>query len=84
MKTTLIIIFTLLFLVPPVPPKRIANQVKTIEVRSANKYSTELDSALIEARKKNKILRKQCLRKVQLLVDHKNGMEENMDRLAGD
>lgn len=87
MKTfTLYLLFTFLFLVPPPLPRSTA-KVKVAPVtrkQAFKEYSQGLDSALSSERKKNKMLRQQCLKQVQLLVSQDgNRMEKDIYRLAG-
>lgn len=88
MKTTIAyILFTLLFLVPP-PLPRSTSKIKTAPVtrkQSLDEYTKGLDSALVSERSKNKMLRQQCLKQVQLLVAQQDGnrMEKDIRRLAG-
>lgn len=83
MKLVIYLLFTLLFIVSPVPKSRPA--VKKIEFKQVlvEDYSKKLDSALLKERNKNKRLREKCLEEVHLIViQNGRSMEENICRLA--
>ena len=83
MKLISYFLFTLLFIVPPVPKSRPA--IKKIESKQipVEEYSKKLDSALIKERNRNRRLREKCLKEVHLLViQNGRSMEENICGLA--